>query len=89
MWLLSATCLAVRIPTKAPTKFCSGRHNGVSFNGPKLRAVCRDIFLFKPFSFIHGNMCVDKFIMLLTKAANFHIWHDGHATKGPYQSFIY
>jgi len=56
-------------------KIRSGRHNGVDFNGPKLRAVCRRIFLFKLFSFIHGNMCVDKFIMLLTQAANFHICH--------------
>ena len=85
----NVTCLAVRIPTQAPTKFWSGTHNVVNFNGPKLRAVCRDIFLFKLFSFFHGNMCVDKFIMLFTQAANFHIWHDGYATKEPYQSSIY
>jgi hypothetical protein len=48
-----------------------------------------DVFLFKLFSLIHGNMCVDKFIMLLIQAANFHIWHDEFATKGPYQSFAY
>jgi len=32
-------------------------------------------FFFKLFSFVHGNMCVDKFIMLLTQAANFDICH--------------
>jgi len=36
---------------------------------------CRQIFLFKILSFVHGNMCVDKFIMLLTQALSFHICH--------------